>query len=314
MTFTVAEIRAALDSECEILGEAAGTVFRDVRSVDEATGESLVWINPGRPDKQELLERTAAGIVVCERGLDTRAALAHGKCLVIVDSPKLAFIRVVDALFGADEPVGVHATAVVHPEARVGRDVHLGPFTYVGRAEIGDGTRIHGHGHISDGVRIGRRVVVHAGCVLGVDGFSYERDEQGRLHKFPHLGGVVVEDDVEILALTAIDRGSLSDTVLARGSKVGSGSHIGHNATVGEDAMLAQGILGGSVHVAPRAWLGPGALVRDGLRIGDDAYVALGSLVAKDVDPGGEVMGSPARPVAEFKALMAALRRLLGGA
>ena len=312
MTFTVEDIRACLDSRCEVVGDPSGKVFRDARSIDEATEESLVWINPGRADKQGLLERTAARIVICEPGLDTDAALERGKCLVVVDNPKLAFIRVVDALLVEMQPAAIHPTAVIHPEASVGRDVHLGPFTYVGRAEIGDETRIHGHCHVYDGVRIGRRVVVHAGCVIGVDGFSYERDERGRLHKFPHLGGVVIEDDVEILALTAIDRGSLSDTVLARGSKIGSGSHVGHNATVGEDAMLAQGVLGGSVHVAPRSWLGPGVLVRDGLTIGEDSYVALGSLVAKDVDAGAEVMGSPARPIAEFKAVMTAIRRLVG--
>ena len=312
MTFTVEDIRASLGSDCEVVGDPSAKTFRDARAIGEASEESLVWINPARADKQQLLEGTAARIVICERGLETSAAVERGKCLVVVDNPKLAFIRVVDALLAERHEVGIDPTAVVHPEATIGRDVHVGPFTYVGRAEIGDETRIYGHCYVYDGVKLGRRVVVHAGCVIGVDGFSYERDERGTLHKFPHLGGVVIEDDVEILALTAIDRGSLSDTVLRRGSKVGSGSHVGHNATVGEDAMVAQGVLGGSVHVEARSWLGPGVVVRDGLTVGEDSYVALGSVVARDVDPGAEVMGSPARPIAEFKALMRALRRLVG--
>jgi UDP-3-O-[3-hydroxymyristoyl] glucosamine N-acyltransferase len=312
MTFTIDDLRASLSVPHELVGDAEGKRFSDVRPIDAAGPESLVWVNPGRADKQRLLDETAGGVVICERGLETSTATSQGKCLVVVENPKLAFIDVVDGLFGRPRLTGVHPTAVLHPEATIGRDVLIGPFTYVGKAEIGDGTALYGHCYVYDGVRIGRNVVVHAGCVIGVDGFGFERDARGRLHKFPHLGGVVIEDDVEIQALTAIDRGSLSDTVLERGSKIGSGSHVGHNAAVGEDAMLAQGVLGGSVRVGARTWLGPGVLVRDGLRIGDDSYVGLGSLVVKDLEPQASVMGSPARPLDEFKALMRTLRRLLG--
>jgi UDP-3-O-[3-hydroxymyristoyl] glucosamine N-acyltransferase len=292
------------------VGDPAGKSFTEARAVHEAGPKSLVWINPTRPEKQQLVEQTRAQLIVCDPEIVLSDESSRGKCLIVVERPKLAFSRILEALFVQKPERGVHPTAIVHPEAQIGEDVHLGPFSYVGRSEIGNGSTIHGHCHIYDGVTIGRRVIVHAGCVIGADGFSFERDRDGTLHKFPHIGGVVIEDDVELQALTAIDRGTLEDTVIRRGAKVGSVCHIGHNSDVGHDTMVAQSVLGGSVRVGRRCWLGPATVLRDGITIGDDVYVALGSLVVRDLASREAVMGSPARPIDEYKAILKATRAL----
>jgi UDP-3-O-[3-hydroxymyristoyl] glucosamine N-acyltransferase len=308
-SYGLEDIRHLLPAEHELVGEPDGKRFTNVRPAHEADPDSLVWINPNRADKQEILEGTRAGMVVADPSLDPAAV--RDKLVILVPSPKLTFSAIVSALFGPERPSGIHPSAVVDPEAEVGSDVHLGPFTYVGKASIGDGSVVHGNCHIHDGVRIGRNVVIQAGCVIGGEGFSFERDEEGRLHKFPHVGGVVIEDDVEIQVLTNVDRGTLGDTIIRRGAKIDTFCHIAHNCDIGEDTMVvAHAMLGGSLKVGRRCWLGPATVFRDGLSIGDDAYVGLGALVVKDVEPGAHVMGAPARDIEEYKEQLRQIRRL----
>ena len=202
---------------------------------------------------------------------------------MVVGNPKVVFSRIVSELFVAKPDWSIHPTTVIHPEARVADRVHIGPHTVVERAEIGAGTVIYGQCFIYDDVRIGCNVIIHPGCVIGCDGFGFEPDEDGHLEKFPHVGGVVIEDDVEIQALTAIDRGSLGDTIIRRGAKIDNLVHVAHNVEIGEDALvIAHTMLGGSVRVGARSWLGPGSLYRDNIVLADDAFIGIGALVVKD--------------------------------
>lgn len=163
-----------------------------------------------------------------------------------------------------------------------------------------------------DGTRIGRNVTVFSGTVIGADGFGYERRADGGMEKFIHKGGVVIEDDVEIGSNTSIDRGTLGDTILRRGAKVDNQVHIAHNCDVGEDAVvIAQSMIGGSVKIGARAWIAPSVVVMNGIAIGQDAMCGLGSIVTKSVKDGETVMGNPARPLAEAKALLAAMKQLI---
>jgi UDP-3-O-[3-hydroxymyristoyl] glucosamine N-acyltransferase len=299
-----------LGEDPEIVGDPEGKAIDHCAPITEATSRSLVWINPVRLDKQKLVEETRAPIVIC----DPTVELPPGKdtCLVRVHKPKLAFSRVVRALFVEAPTYGVHPSAVISPDAQLAERVAVGPFTYIGNSTIGDGTVIHGHCFIHDGVRIGSRVTIHAGCVIGAEGFGFDRDEDGRLHKLPHIGGVVIEDDVEIQVMSDVDRGTLGDTIIRRGVKIDSFCHIGHNVEIGADTLVAaQAMLGGSLKVGERCWLGPATVYRDWITIGDDAFVGLGALVVKDIAAGEEQMGSPARPVSEYKALLARTRQML---
>lgn len=311
MSYTLDDIQSVLPDEHRIVGEPRGRSFDGVRPANDADDRSLVWINPARDDKQAILDTTAAGFVVADPSLDLSGA--GDKVVIVVPSPKLTFAAILNRLYARVPKTGVHPSAVVDPDAWLGEGVYLGPFTYVGRATIGDGTVVHGHCHLHDGVRLGRNVVIHAGCVLGAEGFSFERDAGGRLHKFPHVGGVVIEDDVELQVMTDVDRGTLGDTIVRRGVKIDSFCHIGHNCDIGEDTMVAaQAMLGGSLRVGRRCWLGPATVFRDGIEIGDDAYVGLGALVVKDVANGERVMGSPAREIEAYKQQLRSLRRLAG--
>lgn len=294
-----------------IVGNPAIEIARAV-ALDRASPGTLVFV---KAEAISPAQRAGLGgcAVVCppalatEIGSDTVAALAS-------TTPRLSFMQLVNRFFPpARPPCGVHPLAHVDPAARIDPGASVGAFAYVGPGcTIATGTIVHPHATLYADVRIGRNAVIHSGAVIGADGFGYERRANGGLEKFPHLGGVVIEDDVEVGSNTSIDRGSLGDTVLRRGCKIDNQVHVAHNVDVGEDAVvIAQSMIGGSVRIGARAWLAPAAVIMNQVKIGADALVGLGAVVTKDVAQEQTVMGAPAADGAEFKATRAALKRLV---
>lgn len=310
-SYGIGDVLPLLGEDVRVLGDDTAR-FTHVAAVGDADRSTLVWIRPTRDDRQELLDSTDAGVVFCDDSVDPAAAVSAGKCVLVVSNPKVAFSRVVHSLFVGEPEWDVHPSSVIHAAAEIATRVSIGPHCTIGRVSIGEGTVIHGNCHIYNGVRIGCNVTIHAGTTIGGDGFGYERDESGEVEKFPHVGAVVIEDDVEIHSCTAIDRGSLSDTRIRRGAKIDNLVHVAHNVDVGEGAfVIAHAMLGGSVKLGRNCWIGPGAVIRDNLTIGDEAFVGIGALVVKDVPPGAVHMGSPARDADEYKALLASFRALV---
>ena len=229
----------------------------------------------------------------------------------------------------ASAPGGVDRTAVVATGARVDPTAAVGPLTvveagavigpgvrlhalvYVGPGvEIGEGTIVYPHVSLCEGVRIGRRVVIHAGAVLGADGFGFAYD--GSAHrKIPQVGGVVIEDDVEIGANTTIDRATFGDTIVRRGTKIDNLVQIGHNVEVGEHSLLvAQVGIAGSVRVGRGVVLAGQVGVADHLTIGDGVVVGAQAGIASSIEPGARLMGTPARPTMQARRIIAAQARL----
>ena len=228
------------------------------------------------------------------------------KAVITVDEPRLALARLT-ALFdpGPVHGAGVHPTAIVAPDAKLGEGVSIGPYTVVGpRSRIGAGSVIlsqvmigadvavgadclfHAGVRVGDRVRIGSRVIIHANTVIGADGFSYAPDLNSptafvpgvvvtRVHS---LGSVEIADEVEIGACTTIDRSTIETTRIGRATKIDNHVHIGHNVTIGESCMIC-GMVGisGSVSIGDRVRLGGGVGIGDHVKIGDQAVVAAGS-------------------------------------
>ena len=196
----------------------------------------------------------------------------------------------------------VGAFAVIQPRAVVGARARIFPLAYVGEgAEIGEDTRVYPHVVIREGVSIGRRVIIHAGAVLGGDGFGYAFD--GSAHqKIPQVGGVIIEDDVEIGANTTIDRAMLGDTVVRRGTKVDNLVQIGHNVEVGEHSIIAaQGGISGSCRLGRGVMLGGQVGVADHVTIGDGAILGAQAGVSQDVGPGEKLFGTWGRPMTQAR-------------
>ncbi|HTV65782.1 MAG TPA: UDP-3-O-(3-hydroxymyristoyl)glucosamine N-acyltransferase [Bryocella sp.] len=314
-----AELRSA-GADPEILG---------VSSPQTATPQTLVFAK----DTQSLLLALAsqAGAVMVSGKL---ADSAEGKPLLIARQPKLAFARAARLLQPPENETGVHSTAVIDPSANLGEGVSVGACAVIGsqvridaHSQIGAGAiigsgvtigarcRIYPRVVIYPGTELGNDVVVHAGAVLGSDGFGYVRDaDTGQYLQFPQQGRLVIEDGVEIGANTTIDRGALEETRIGRGVKIDNLVHLAHNVRVERDVVIAAqtGVSGSST-------IGAGAVVGGQVGIGDHASVGeqviLGSgsgvLTHKKVKgPGVVFWGRPARPLRQYLKELAALARL----
>lgn len=255
-----------------------------------------------------------------------------GKTVIIVDNPSLAFSNIINH-FLKDAPVliaeGVHPTAVVAKDALIAKGVAIGPFavieskaviakgskigayTYVGHgARIGEDCFIYPHVTLREKVVVGDRVIIHAGAVIGSDGYGYVTVE-GRHMKIPQIGTVIIEDDVEIGANVTIDRARFDKTVVGEGTKIDNLVHIAHNVTIGKHCLIvAQVGISGSTVIGNHVILAGQAGIVGHLTIGDGAVVAAQSGVSKSLKPGVQVFGSPAQPLREAFKNNAHIQRL----
>ena len=273
----------------------------------------------------ERLETAEKGSSSCI--LTTRATRASKKTLIRVDNPKLAFLIVYNVLNQAViRERFTHPTATVSASAQIGKNVWIGPNTIIGdEVSLGDGAIIEGNTAILKGCKIGpscriypnvtlyegvilkKKVIIHGGAVIGADGFGYVK-EGGVIYKFPQLGRVIIEDNVEIGANTTIDRGSLSDTIIGANSKIDNLCQIAHNVKTGKNMLMAaQCGVSGSTVLGENVTMGGQVGVIDNAVIGDNATLAARCGVIGDVGKGEIVFGFPARPIAQMKRQLAVL-------
>ena len=332
MKRSVQEIAEAVGAR--LVGEASVEVGA-VASIASASPDDLVFVE----DEKHLAAalQSGAGAVVVG---DFAAAMSCDRPLLVSDHPKLAFALAARLLQQAGAPDGaprqgtVHATAVIHSSVMLGPAVVVEERAIIEeRAQVGENTRIGAGCSIGLGVKIGRhceiypnvtmypgttlgnRVIVHAGAVLGSDGFGYVRDRKsGHYEKFPQVGRLVIEDDVEIGANATIDRGALDETRIRRGSKIDNLVHIGHNCEIGEDVIIAaQTGLSGSVVIENGAVLGGQVGIAEHARIEEGVMVGAqcGVLPNKVLRGKGVAFwGTPARPLREYLKQLATLARL----
>lgn len=301
------------DSIIRAIGPARGVISYPAPITEAQDELAITFCKRTGAEAVTLIRDTKAGVIICKEDASLEEIDAPGKTLIAVDDPRLTFLRLVQLFFSDPRPQGVHPTAFIETAARIHPTAYVGPFAYVGQSEIGEGTVIYGHVYIYQNVQIGRNVTIHAGTVLGADGFGYNRNEAGELEKFPHVGGIVIEDDVEIGSNTCVDRGTLGNTVIRQGAKIDNLVHISHNVVIGRHStVIAHAMIGGSTRIADYAWIAPSACLSDDISIGGHAVVGFGAVVVKDVPDNVTVMGVPARTLDEYKRDLLALRKLQG--
>ena len=298
--FTARDIKELPDiGDCRVFGdlEAIATGLTALDG-ENATGKLSFCILENDIGARAI-EKSEATIILCQFSATVSLAnRKHGRAVLAVSDPRLAF-SLAAAAFCSDPapPAGVHPSALVDRSAVIDPTAHIGP-----RAIIGPDCAVGAHSVLAAGVilyrdvRIGRDCRVHAGAVLGAPGFGYCRRADGTLVPFPQLGGVRIEDGVEIGANACIDSGALTPTRIGAGTCIDDLVYIAHNATVGRKCLIMAGaIVCGSSQIGDDAELSPGVLVRDQRRIGSEARVGLGAVVTNDVAIGATVAGVPAR-------------------
>lgn len=281
-----------------VSGSRTGTVSRPVPIDAPVAAGGISFCTASADNARAMIADSHAQLVLCRSDTDAAAIDAGDKTIVGVEHPRQCFIRLMSELFVPPPSQRIDPSAVVHPSAKLDPGISVGPLAYVGACEIGPGTTIHGRAYVADGSVIGRNVVVHPGAVIGADGYGFERNEDGALERFPHFGKVVIEDDVEIGANSCIDRGTLGDTVIGRGTKVDNLVHIAHNVQIGSHTVVtAASMVAGSAVIGDFSWIAPASAINNKVAVGSRAIVGIGSVVVRDVMDDDFVAGVPARKV-----------------
>jgi UDP-3-O-[3-hydroxymyristoyl] glucosamine N-acyltransferase len=306
------------------------TKLKRISSIESAGPGDLVFI-----ENEKSFSRAIASHASAILSGEFAASLPCAKPLLISSHPRLAFARAGKFLCPSEShQPGIHPSAKVHPSARLGSGTAIEAGVVIGEnVNIGENTRI-GAGcviganvnmgrdcdlrpnvTIYSGVRIGDRANIHAGAVLGSDGFGYVVDKTtGRREKFPQVGSLEIEDDVEIGANTTIDRGSLDATRIGRGTKIDNLVHIGHNCNLDEDVVIAAqtGLsgsitLGKGVVLGGQVGIGEHARIEEGVMLGGQGGVLPHKVLR---GKGVAFWGTPAKPLGEYLRQLAALARL----
>ena len=234
------------------------------------------------------------------------------RTLIEVKNPKLAFAQIGAVLHAVKRQPSIHPTAVVAESAKIAATAYVGPNVTVGEhVTVGEDCVLHANVVLYDGVTIGNRVILHAGVCIGADGFGYVRHELG-YQKFPQIGTVVIEDDVEMGAYTCVDRAALGRTRIGRGTKLDNMVHVGHNCDIGERVVIAaQTGISGSVVIEDDVVIGGQVGFGDHTRVQTGAVIGskAGILPGKIVRP-GVWWGIPVQPLDRYKRMNAHLNRL----
>ena len=319
--YPISELSAHVHGD--IVGDASVLVER-VSSLESAGAGDIAYVEDEKFFEAALTSK--ASCVITPANSDLKVA-----CQIKVKNPKLAFALIAELLHPPKQrPPEIHSSAVIADTADVALQVFVGAFVCVGEnSRVGSGTQIragakigddvtigtdcviHPNVFIEDGVTLGDRVILHAGVVIGGDGFGYVRGDMG-YHKFPQIGTVVVEDDVEVGANTTIDRGALGRTRIGKGTKLDNMVHVGHNCDIGERVVIAaQTGISGSVTIEDdcviggQVGFGDHIHVQSGAVIGSKAGVLPGKIVRA-----GVWWGIPIQPLDEYKRLHAHFNRL----
>jgi UDP-3-O-[3-hydroxymyristoyl] glucosamine N-acyltransferase len=321
--------RSAQEVADYVGGELRGDGRAEIETVASLKNARAKDLSYAEEKFKDAVESSEAGCVIVQSG-DW-----PGKTIIIARNPKLAFARAAAWLLAdtADD-VGIHPSATVAPDVKIGDRVKIGPAAviesgavigsstvieagcYIGKqAVIGDGCTLYPRVVIYKDVTIGNRVIIHAGAVVGADGFGFVRDGNGHV-KFPQVGKVIVEDDVEIGANTCIDRGSLETTIIRRGVKLDNLIQIAHNVEIGEHTIIAaQTGISGSSSLGAHCLIGGQVGIGEHARLDDNTIIGGqgGVLNGKHVRAGEVLWGTPVRPLKEFLKQQGLLARIVEG-
>lgn len=317
--------------EGEIVGNAALEIT-GLAKIEEAKSGSLSFI--ANPKYEKFLETTEASCVLLSRTIDLTKFSKLPPAIITLDDPYSSFVVAIDTFNPKKKDVasGIHPTAVIPSNTTIGENPSIGayvvmgencsvgnnitlhPHVVVGRdVKIGNDCTFYSHSTIREECVIGNRVIIQPGAVIGGDGFGFAPKKNKSYQKIPQLGIVVIEDDVEIQANTCIDRATLGDTRIKRGTKLDNLVQIAHNVVIGEDTVIA-GLSGvaGSTKVGNRNMVGGGVSITGHVFTADDVKVEGGTVATKMLNKEGQAYaGYPAKEAMKWRRMEAATRQLI---
>ena len=309
----------------KLIGES-DVIINSLAKIDEAGKGDLTFLYLSSYEK--FFESTNASAILVKPDFKrTRTDISY----IEVKEPEKAFASVIINFFSPKFALdGIDKTSFVDPTASLGKNVALGKNVVINanckisdnvkifhntvlleNVEVGDGTILFQNVSVREDCKIGKRVIIHPGTVIGADGFGYQKDAEGVYHKVPQIGNVIVEDDVEIGANSTIDRAALGSTIIGKGSKIDNLVQIAHNVSLGNNTIMsAQSGISGSVKVGNNSIIAGQVGISGHLEIGDNVILIAQSGVSKSITKPGIYFGSPAKEFKTAKILEAHFRNI----
>lgn len=319
--FDAESILSSLDIKYETPNDKTAKIVKGVASLADAYKDDLSFCSSNGEYGAYLISKSDAGVILCKKSVQdfifkygynpyrprktARTTNQRKQHLILVDNPRLAFIRIVNRIKNKEEEekktlAGISPTAVISENSKIGTNCYIGNFVVIGdNCSIGDNTVIYDRVSLVQNCDIGRDCIIQSGATIGSDGFAFERDYDSlELERFPHLSGVKIGNNVEICANSSIARGSLSDTIIGDGSKLDALVHVAHNVIIGRHCELTAGtIIGGSTTIGDTSWMGLNCTLKNKITIGGRVIVGCGAAVINDVPDEDIVAGVPAKSI-----------------
>lgn len=255
----------------------------------------IVWVKSFSKDRLSLLEANRPSLSICDEETSSRTTVPN----IISDNPRLDFIKVVRKFFTPTQKATIHPSAIIDPGAVIGQNVSIGAYACIGpNVSIGDDSVIGNGVSVEGKVSLGCRCRIKANSSVGGQGFGFEYDDNGIPIHFPHLGRIIIEDDVWLGACTTVEIATLGVTRICKGSKVDDLVQIGHNVTVGRNTLImANVVICGGATIGKNCWVAPNSVIKEKVHIGNKVTIGLGSVVLRDVEDEVVIAGVPAKPI-----------------
>lgn len=302
----LAQIASALGAHLE--NGSPDTEITGVAGIEEAKAGQLTFVS--NPKYAPVAKTTAASAVIVDENFP-----AIPRTMLRSKNPYLAFAHAIGLFYQPPQyPAGIHATAIIHPSAKIGQGAHIGPYVIIDRnvrignnatllshvviypgVTIGENFFAHAHAVVREHCQVGNDVILQNGVVIGGDGFGFAKDDEGHWHKILQSGPAILGDRVEVQANSCVDRASVGETRIANGVKIDNLAQIGHGSIVGDDALIcAQVGLAGSTEIGKNAILAGQVGVAGHCKVGDGVIITAQSGTHGDIPAGSMVSGSPA--------------------
>ncbi len=327
MEFSAQQIAELVNGEIE--GDENSTVH-NLSKIEEGKPGTLSFLGNGK--YEHFIYDTDASIVIVYKGFKAQKKLKDNVTLIRVDEPRESFAKLLEMYNQIkNNKVGIEQPSFISVSAKLGSSCYIGAFVYIGdhvvigdnvkifpntvignNSHIGDNTIIYGGVKIYADSKIGKECTIHAGAVIGADGFGFTPNTENNYHKVPQIGNVIIEDNVEIGANTCIDRATLGSTIIRRGVKLDNLIQIAHNCDIGENTVMAGCVaIAGSTKIGKNCLIGGQVGIAGHITIADGVKIAGQSGIGKSITKENDmVQGSPAFSVLDYQRSAVVFRNL----